>query len=516
MKPIFHFKMTSALLILLNIISCSWKNNLLGNKTQSSIDYNSIQVTPPPNTPFSVNIEKGILSGPCLQQQEDLTSKNTICFEVVFERAPLSFGPSNIILSQPSSSANVVVTPTDSPIVYTVQIQNYSLDGSNDGIYSIHILPDSITDNYGNMNLASISTDNNVEVSQYTKALPLLNVTAGGTLAPDSCQGLDIEIWSQPNLSSLNTFFNGSPGTSPSGAVVSGLVDNLLNADHLEFRPTADNYAIQWTGYIEIKNAGNYQFRTTSDDGSRFYLNNNLVVNNDGLHGNVSVTSSNINLSAGIYPINLQFFERTGGENIVFVYSGPDTGNAFISPASEIFQPANCPAVTSIDKSMISSYSTASAPFNNGLVGLVRDDSIHKHIKVSIDEDDFLKINTGSEINGTQSFSTDNLKLLASHNDGSLSLTNPVGITSQGMAWFTMSRIWRLQCDSLNDQVMIQVPASDIDPLTDSIIFSQNILFNQNVRPKALDIIGGQKAYTFKCSDFESNIQYFTFGHYNL
>jgi hypothetical protein len=91
-------------------------------------------------------------------------------------------------------------------------------------------------------------------------------------------------------------------------------------------RTQEDFFYFQFDGYINITTAGNYQFRTTSDDGSRLALRNVVIVNNDGLHGNVTVTSGLQTLSSGPYPINVKYFEYTGGQTLIVEYLGPDTG----------------------------------------------------------------------------------------------------------------------------------------------------------------------------------------------
>jgi hypothetical protein len=48
--------------------------------------------------------------------------------------------------------------------------------------------------------------------------------------------------------------------------------------------PRDGNFAAKWIGNIEIKTAGLYTFSTTSDDGSRLWINNQMVVDNGGYH----------------------------------------------------------------------------------------------------------------------------------------------------------------------------------------------------------------------------------------
>ena len=74
---------------------------------------------------------------------------------------------------------------------------------------------------------------------------------------------------------------------------------------------SADFYGLRFVGCIDVPLAGNYTFNTTSDDGSLLYVDNNLVVDNDGLHAVQTVTSEYF-LTAGIHQIRVDFFEQSG------------------------------------------------------------------------------------------------------------------------------------------------------------------------------------------------------------
>jgi hypothetical protein len=111
------------------------------------------------------------------------------------------------------------------------------------------------------------------------------------------------------------------------GVVPRFTIDYIISGKNI--RTQEDYFYFQFDGYINITTAGVYQFRTTSDDGSRLALKNVVIVDNDGLHGNVTVTSANQTLSSGPYPINVKFFEYNGGQYLKVEYKGPDTGNAW-------------------------------------------------------------------------------------------------------------------------------------------------------------------------------------------
>jgi hypothetical protein len=67
-------------------------------------------------------------------------------------------------------------------------------------------------------------------------------------------------------------------------------------------------FGIQYRGSITIKKTGLYTFRLLSDDGSKLFVDSNLVIENDGIHSPKSVTGS-IYLSPGTYPIRVDYFQ---------------------------------------------------------------------------------------------------------------------------------------------------------------------------------------------------------------
>ncbi len=88
-------------------------------------------------------------------------------------------------------------------------------------------------------------------------------------------------------------------------------------------RQEEDGFAFVFRGYIEVARDGIYTFATLSDDGSKLYIGEQAVVQNDGLHG-AAERSGAIALKAGLHPITVTFFERDGGENLGVYYEGPD------------------------------------------------------------------------------------------------------------------------------------------------------------------------------------------------
>ena len=67
-------------------------------------------------------------------------------------------------------------------------------------------------------------------------------------------------------------------------------------------------FGIEYKGEFLVKEAGNYNFRLSSDDGSKLFINDSLIVNNDGGHATSSRNGS-IYLDKSRHNIKVQYFQ---------------------------------------------------------------------------------------------------------------------------------------------------------------------------------------------------------------
>lgn len=86
--------------------------------------------------------------------------------------------------------------------------------------------------------------------------------------------------------------------------------------------PQEEMVALAFTGWIQVPTSGIYTFTTVSDDGSRWYLGDERVVENDGLHG-PEARSGRIGLEAGWHPIRIEYFNARGGKSFELRWAGP-------------------------------------------------------------------------------------------------------------------------------------------------------------------------------------------------
>lgn len=143
------------------------------------------------------------------------------------------------------------------------------------------------------------------------------------------------------NISPAGDTVNNIPKT---GATGTGLVSNF-NVGALAQLVTPgdlDTFSIRYTGSIYINRKANYTFYTSSDDGSKIYIDGmvNPVVNNDGAHG-TQEQSGSVLLEAGQHSIRIEFFERDGGESLEVRYESAELQIPKSAIPFKLFSPAN-------------------------------------------------------------------------------------------------------------------------------------------------------------------------------
>ena len=102
--------------------------------------------------------------------------------------------------------------------------------------------------------------------------------------------------------------------------LIAGKAKSSRNFD-LEVREQNDAFGLVFEGYIQVPLTDVYTFTTVSDDGSKLYVNGQLVVDNDGQHS-PQRQSGQIGLAAGYHSIRLDYFEGGGGEELKVYWAG--------------------------------------------------------------------------------------------------------------------------------------------------------------------------------------------------
>ena len=141
--------------------------------------------------------------------------------------------------------------------------------------------------------------------------------------------------------------FNVVADIEVTGALSTGPDETRSDFGILAADNNTNQFAYIFNGFINITTAGSYRFRTLSDDGSVVVVDGSLVVDNDGGHAAVTVTSDPITLSAGFHSIEVRYFEQAGGDTFVFTYETPGGGGftalppAILSSLSDMCNPSH-------------------------------------------------------------------------------------------------------------------------------------------------------------------------------
>ncbi len=98
---------------------------------------------------------------------------------------------------------------------------------------------------------------------------------------------------------------------------------------------SGENFAVHYGGYIKIPKEGVYTFYVNSDDGTDLLVDENVILDNDGLHAAVE-ESGTVVLKAGFHEIEIGFFQAGGGKVLDASIEGPGLVKRVI-PAEMLF-----------------------------------------------------------------------------------------------------------------------------------------------------------------------------------
>jgi hypothetical protein len=120
---------------------------------------------------------------------------------------------------------------------------------------------------------------------------------------------------------------------TPDITITSAYVDfsadqNFIEADAVTQRfKTAsqdipeDHFAIEWEGAIAVE-GGEYKFYLGSDDGSNFWIDGKMLIDNDGLH-RFQEKEGTVQLTRGYHTVKIDFFEDKRDAAVIAKWSGP-------------------------------------------------------------------------------------------------------------------------------------------------------------------------------------------------
>jgi alpha-L-fucosidase len=142
-------------------------------------------------------------------------------------------------------------------------------------------------------------------------------------------EGTFSKVTARPALKGITTssgvkfsYCEGSWDSLPDFRTLTPKKEGVVSQFTLAPRMDNDHFGFEYAGFITVPERGMYVFYTESDDGSRLFVGDQLVVENDGLHG-MGEKKGLVPLDAGLHPIRVLFFEKDGGEGLKVSYEGP-------------------------------------------------------------------------------------------------------------------------------------------------------------------------------------------------
>ena len=169
--------------------------------------------------------------------------------------------------------------------------------------------------------------------------LGLVVVTPARADVPPQEPGVTLRVFDVQT--SMNRLCTLKSGQTPN-------VDKLMST--INWSTTAefvlnDYFVSEVTANINITTAGTYQFRLTSDDGSRLYIDGQLVVDHDGLHG-AEPKEGAVALTAGYHALRIEYFEAGGDQVLQLAWRTPDAADFVVVPGSVLSTDAGVVRVT--------------------------------------------------------------------------------------------------------------------------------------------------------------------------
>jgi len=169
-------------------------------------------------------------------------------------------------------------------------------------------------------------------------------VDLAGNNSPASNQVTGQALWT--GLSYKYYTFTSAPSVLPNYSTLTPVLTGTAATVSLTPATQTTNFGFLWEGLLHVTQAGNYNFNTTSHNGSKLYLGTlnstasaynfsaTALVSNDGAHNTATVNSASITLAVGVYPIAIAYFNGSGTPAMTANWKTPGSGSYVAIPAS--------------------------------------------------------------------------------------------------------------------------------------------------------------------------------------
>ena len=253
-------------------------------------------------------------------------SENTVKYEI--ESGKYNFTIKNVRNLIPTSRLSAPeITPVDS-LLFTPDTAKVKITSSEENTIIKYTLNGEEPNEQSQVYSQTLNINSNsiVKAKVFKKGFKPSSIRSSTlTFIDQEKNGVNYEYFSGtwndlPNFSSLKPI--------RSGKIYEISLDQIPSKE--------DRFGLVLSSNIEISKPGLYTFYITSNDGSKLYVDDKLIIENGGLHGAIE-KQANMQLSKGKHHVKIDYFQAGGGLFLEALISGPEVDKICI-PASMLFR----------------------------------------------------------------------------------------------------------------------------------------------------------------------------------
>ncbi len=117
-------------------------------------------------------------------------------------------------------------------------------------------------------------------------------------------------------------YYEGSWGKVPEFEFLKEIRSGVVSKMDLDMERKGSKFALLFEGFIKTEKEGDYKFYLVSNDGSKLFVDDILVVDNDGEHGALEKTGR-VKLTKGYHAFRLEYFDGGGSQALNLTFEGP-------------------------------------------------------------------------------------------------------------------------------------------------------------------------------------------------
>lgn len=147
----------------------------------------------------------------------------------------------------------------------------------------------------------------------------LVNAREARAIANYLLQGLRTD--GPPRGSTAFAYYEGEWDKVPDFSKLKPALTGTSPAFEVDIARRGSNFALKFEGFFKVEKDGNYKFHLGSDDGSRLWVDGQLVTDNDGVHA-PTFNQGRAYLKKGVHKVVVGFFQVGGGAEMTVEIEG--------------------------------------------------------------------------------------------------------------------------------------------------------------------------------------------------